>query len=66
MQVDLSVLSPAMLDAELDRQFDGHRHAMDEHDDVERQACHLVIKAILEEQARRLDAWIATHTEVTA
>lgn len=53
--------SDDVLDASLIRLYADHAAAMEAGDHVERLACHIAIEAVLSEQSRRLDVWIAEH-----
>jgi hypothetical protein len=49
----------AVLDATLVRLFADHEAAMQTGDNQAKAECHWAIAAVIEEQSRRLDAWIA-------
>lgn len=59
MTTDLSIDTDEVLDASLAKLYLQHEAAMACGDNEVKRECHWAIAAILEEQSRRLDAWIA-------
>lgn len=57
--VDLADFDDSVLEASLALLFDQHEHATDAGDTVSCAEIHHAITAIVNEQARRTDAWIA-------
>lgn len=62
---DLTTLTDDQLDTALAREFDDRRRALSCGDDAEAAACKVAARAILAEQGRRIDAWIAQHKALT-
>lgn len=61
MDDDLATLTDIELDTALAREFDDRRRALSCGDQAEALACKVAVKAVLAEQARRLDVWIQCH-----
>lgn len=59
--VDLSVLSPAMLDSVWARLLVEFATAKDACDKDAEHAAHLALAEVIDEYAKRTDAWIAQH-----
>lgn len=60
---DLTTLTDDQLDTALAREWDDRRRALSSGATIEAQACHLAAEAILAEQSRRLDAWLAGRVD---
>jgi hypothetical protein len=63
---ELTQADDAVLDATLVKLFADHEAAMQTGDNQAKAETHWAIAAVIEEQSRRLDAWIEEHMSETA